>query len=356
MRWNSITELKKEADNITVQGSIYAQLTQKLDKITKTGKPYLELHFADISSSFALKVWDNAAWYAECQALSEKSCLELQAGWFCGSYGMEASDLRLRPLSEQEQQELLSGNPELIAKQQTDWDYIQQRVHAIHDPRLRYLCRSLLDTFGERFRRCGAARSFHHARRGGLVEHVAGIMRAGHALCQVYTEVNEDLLMAGILFHDSGKMWENQYEENGFTMPYTEVAELLGHIPIGIEMLNKFWSFIMTPARRAEWASLQPPSEKVRMHLLHLVASHHGELQFGSPVVPKTPEAVLLHYLDNMDAKLEMFRDAYANSAELAPQVYQRRAPLAGNEVAALPRYSPPATESSAPEASAPEA
>ncbi len=343
MRWNSINELKKESQNAPVQGSLYAQLTQKLDKVTKTGKPYLELHFADITSSFALKVWDNAPWYHECSQLAEKSSLELRASWENGSFGMEVRDLSLRPLSAEEERELLAGSAPLIAKQQQDWDYIVERAHALRDPRLRYLCRSLLDTFEERFRRCAAARNFHHARRGGLVEHVAGIMRAGHALCAIYDQVNEDLLIAGILFHDCGKMWENQYEEKGFTMPYSEVAELLGHIPIGMEMINKFWSFVMTPERRAEWSRLEPPTEKVRIHLLHLVASHHGELAFGSPVVPKTPEAVLLHYLDNMDAKLEMFRDAYESSPELAPHVYQRRAPLTGNEVSPLPHYQDPA-------------
>ncbi len=338
MLWNSIADLKKEAEQSAVHGAVWAQLTQKVDKVTKTGKPYLDLSFADTSSTFSLKIWDNADCYHSCNQLEKGASVELTASWQLGSYGMEAAQLHMRPLSEQEEQTLLAGAPELMEKQQRDWADIQRLVMGITDPRLQYLCRALLDTFEDRFRRCAAARNFHHARRGGLVEHVSAIMRAGKALCSVYPEVNEDLLMAGILFHDCGKMWENQYEEAGFSMPHSEVAELLGHIPIGIEMINKLWNFLLTPERRQEWSQLEPASDRVRLHLIHLVAAHHGELEYGSPVVPKTPEAMLLHYLDNIDAKLEMFRDAYANSPELAPRVHQRRAPLNGNEVTPLPR------------------
>ncbi len=339
MLWLSITELKKEAESTVVQGAVHVQLTEKVAKMTKTGKPYLDLSFADTCSSFSLKVWDNSDAYNACSHLEHGDCVELSASWQLGSYGMEAAQLSIRPLNADELQRLLAGNTELLEKQQHDWADITSYVQAIRDPRLQSLCRALLDTFEARFRRCAAARQFHHARRGGLVEHVAAIMRAAKALCAVYPEVNEDLLLAGVLFHDCGKMWENQYEEQGFSMPHSEAAELLGHIPIGIEMINKIWGFLMTPQRREEWSTLEPASDRVRLHLIHLVASHHGELAFGSPVVPKTPEAILLHYLDNIDAKLEMFRDAYATSPELAPRVYQRRAPLAGNEVMPLPHF-----------------
>ena len=107
-------------------------------------------------------------------------------------------------------------------------------------------------------------------------------------------------------------------------MPYSEAGELLGHIPLGIELVNNLWKRIMSLPEADSWKTLDPPSPDVRMHLLHLIASHHGELAFGSPVFPKTPEAVALHYIDNLDAKLEMFRGAYETSEALAPRVLQR--------------------------------
>lgn len=110
-------------------------------------------------------------------------------------------------------------------------------------------------------------------------------------------------------------------------MPYSEAGELLGHIPLGIELVNNLWKRIMSLPEADSWKTLDPPSPDVRMHLLHLIASHHGELAFGSPVFPKTPEAVALHYIDNLDAKLEMFRGAYETSEALAPRVLQRKAP-----------------------------
>ena len=124
-------------------------------------------------------------------------------------------------------------------------------------------------------------------------------------------------------------------------MPYSEAGELLGHIPLGIELVNNLWKRIMSLPEADSWKTLDPPSPDVRMHLLHLIASHHGELAFGSPVFPKTPEAVALHYIDNLDAKLEMFRGAYETGEALAPRVLQRKAPLPANVVLPLPSVLP---------------
>ena len=81
----------------------------------------------------------------------------------------------------------------------------------------------------------------------------------------------------------------------------------MGHLSIGIELVNMLWREL----QRKDWENLSPPSEHVRLHLIHLIASHHGQLEFGSPVLPKTPEAALLHFIDNIDARMEMFFSAY---------------------------------------------
>lgn len=336
MIYDSITQLSQSASTGPVLGTVLAVLSQKTEKTTRTGKPYLELSFADVAASITIKVWDNAAWHPACAAAQVARCYAVTANWSVGNYGIEAAELDLREATPEEEAALMAGGSELRDKQQRDWESIAALVDSMTDPRLRELCREALTRYGARFRRSAAARGYHHARRGGLVEHVAGVMRCGDALCRAYPELNRDLVLAGCFFHDIGKLWENCYNEGELVMPYSLHGELLGHIPLGIELVNRLWGKIST-LHRSEWEQLEPPAEQVRLHLLHLIAAHHGELQFGSPVVPKTPEALAVHYADNIDAKLEMFRDAYTTQPELADGIHQRRAPLPGNEVAPLP-------------------
>jgi 3'-5' exoribonuclease len=207
----------------------------------------------------------------------------------------------------------------------------------MHDPRLRGVCSLFLERHGERFRRTAAARENHHARRGGLVEHVAQMMRSALALAGAYPQLNRDLLVAGVLFHDCGKLWENSYPEQGFAMPFHLHGEMLGHITLGLELVNKLWRELLERPEAAQWATLEPSNDQARLHLLHLIASHHGEYQFGSPVLPKTPEALVLHHVDNIDAKLEMFRRGYQTSRELGPGIFERFRPWPVNIIAPLP-------------------
>lgn len=160
------------------------------------------------------------------------------------------------------------------------------------------------------------------------------MMRSASAICSAYPELNRDLLLAGILFHDAGKLWETCPPERGFEISYQLAGEMMGHICISIELVNRLWAGL--EAERKEWTALQPDSEHVRLHLLHLIGSHHGEHEFGSPVLPKTPEAVALHFIDNLDAKLEMVRGGYEKSQLLAPGIFERSRPLSQCLVAPL--------------------
>ena len=203
-----------------------------------------------------------------------------------------------------------------------------------------------LEELGERFRRTAAARNNHHARRGGLVEHTAQMMRSASALCPVYPILNRDLMIAGVLLHDSGKLWENSLPPDGFVMPYDERGEMMGHIPIGMELTNRLWRQLEKLPEHEQWKAMTPRIDEVRLHLSHLILSHHGELQYGSPVLPKTPEAFALHYIDNLDAKLEMVTMAYQNTGKLAPHVYEKAWPLPTNLFEPLPKWNgdaPPA-------------
>lgn len=339
MRFHSIQQLTAEATTAEVQGTVAVQVTKKLTKTTKAGKPYLEVELADAAGSFSLKVWDNAPWHPAFNALQPNDAVAVSGTWSVNEYGLNGAALDCRALTPEEEEQMLAGSPELCARQKEDWERIVAMIATLRDPRLRTLCESVVEKYGPRFRRSGAARSNHHARRGGLVEHVASVMRVAHSLCTAYPALNRDLVLTGALLHDCGKMWENVYEEHSLVMPYSLAGELLGHIPVGIELVNRLWSLMLTPERREEWKSLVPSTEHVRLHLLHLIASHHGVLEYGSPVVPKTPEALALHHADDIDAKMEMFRTVYAESQPLSEHVVQRKFPLPGNAVLPLPSF-----------------
>ena len=121
-------------------------------------------------------------------------------------------------------------------------------------------------------------------------------------------------------------------------MSYDERGELMGHISIGLELVNSLWRKISSENADV-WKNLAPSSEDVRLHLLHLIGAHHGEPEFGSPVSPKTPEAMALHYIDNLDARLEMFAGGYTTAKPLAARIFDRVRPLPGNLVKPLERF-----------------
>lgn len=335
-----------------LEAVVHGQAETLVKKETRDGKPFWELVLADAEGKITLRAWSDAPAFAACEEMAVGTFLEV-TGEFAhnGGFGLDAKRWNCRELTTEERDTLLAGSPELREKQGADYAFIEQTTGAIVDPRLKELAAVFLSEYGARFRRAAAARGNHHARRGGLVEHVAQMMRGALAVATAYPFLNRDLLVAGVLFHDSGKLWENSLPADGFVMPFDERGEMLGHITIGIELLNALWRKVLATEQAAGWASLQPASEDVRLHLLHLLASHHGELQFGSPVVPKTPEAWALHYVDNLDAKMEMMTQAYATSRQLAPRIQERVWPLPGNLVAPLEKFTPP--ESATPEAEA---
>jgi 3'-5' exoribonuclease len=166
---------------------------------------------------------------------------------------------------------------------------------AMANPHLRGLVEAFLEDepFARMYRTAPAAKHVHHAHLGGLIEHVLSVchlclLTAGH-----YGYVDLDLLMTGAVLHDIGKVSELTYERS---FGYSDEGQLLGHIVIGLRLLHE----------KLQRLPDFPP--KLRVLVEHLIVSHHGELEFGSPKVPQFPEALLLHHLDNLDSKMECMR------------------------------------------------
>ena len=332
----NLRQLKQAVGPTPEPFRVHAQVEAASQKPSSAGKPYLELKLNDGTESITWRVFDSNSLFTHAASLQKGDWIELGAYWESGKFGLEPRNCALRSLAPEEVEELLAGDADTRERQRADYTTITDFVASAHDPRLRGVCSLFLQHHGERFRRAAAARDYHHARRGGLVEHVAQMMRCAVKIAEAYPGLNRDLLIAGVLFHDCGKLWENNYTEGGFTMPHSLHGELIGHISLGLEVVNKLWRQLMDAPEAAAWASLDPTNELVRVHLLHLIGSHHGEMAFGSPVLPKTPEAIVLHHVDNIDAKLEMFRRAYETSTELGSGIFERVRPLPANAVRPL--------------------
>lgn len=143
----------------------------------------------------------------------------------------------------------------------------------------------------------------HHAYMGGLIEHVVGMAEVADRVCLLYPTLNRDLLLLGVLLHDLGKIRELSWDP---TLAYTDEGQLLGHINIAIEMLND-------KLKATETRLGRPVDTEDVLRLKHMILSHHGTREFGSPTIPMTPEAIALHHIDNLDAKLHEFTRSIAD-------------------------------------------
>ena len=343
----TILDMKALCASDTLHASVHAQIESIQQKQTKTGKPYYEYTLRDAAGAVTLKAWQDTAGFAAVDHLEPDKFVVVTGEWATSQYGVECKDWTIHELGRDAVETLLAGTGELKTKQDEDWRSIVAFIDEIGDPRLGAMAQRFLKDYGDRFRRTAAARKNHHARRGGLVEHVAQMMLTTDKICEAYPRLNRDLLLVGVLFHDCGKLWENSFPEAGFSMPFSLTGELLGHIPIGLEVVNKIWRDIMESEEAAAWKELTPTNEEVRLHLLHLIGSHHGTHEFGSPVLPRTPEAIALHHIDNIDAKLEMMFVGYETTPQIAPGIYDRVFPLPGHLVEPLKRFAKPSVEES---------
>lgn len=177
-------------------------------------------------------------------------------------------------------------------------------LYSITDPHLRRLMQEYLEDpeVSAGLGRAPAGVKLHHAFHGGLLEHIVNVLETAVRVIDLYPQVDRSLLLAGIFLHDLGKIRELAFQD---TFAYTDEGQLIGHLVIGIEMLNE-----KTPA--VAKALDEPFPSETLLRLKHMILSHHGSYDFGSPKLPMTPEAIALHHLDNLDAKVNEFSSLIA--------------------------------------------
>ena len=184
----------------------------------------------------------------------------------------------------------------------TLWATLTSHVESLTDPHLHQLLQLFLDdpAIAPALREAPAAKTLHHAWIGGLLEHVVSLTNLCSLAASHYPEINRNLLLTGAILHDIGKLVELRW---GTSFEYTLEGQLLGHISIGLAMVDQKVALIPN----------FPP--RIKLLVQHLILSHHGRLEFGSPKLPMIPEAMLLHYLDDLEAKMQTMRTELARSA-----------------------------------------
>ena len=269
-------------------------------RLNKNGDPYLSLVLCDRTGEFDAKVWDQVP---ELQSQFERDdVIKVQGKLVLFRNRPQLQIQRLRKL-EAHEFDLADFLPATRADIGALWAELYGWVEAVSHPQLRRLLLALLDDpdIAARLRRAPAAKSLHHAYLGGLLEHICSLSRAARLLLPNYPWLDGDLLLAGIILHDLGKIEELEYER---AIVYSTPGQLLGHMILGLELL------------REKTRALPDFPPALRTLLEHLIISHHGKYEFGSPKLPMFPEALVLHYLDDLDSKLHAMRASLEQSGE----------------------------------------
>ena len=254
---------------------------------TKAGKPYLRLTLADKSGEIRAILWERAEDLAPRAPEGGFVLVAALVDDYQGQKQLKVDRLAAVPLNEVDEADFVAVSRRDAAEMRAE---LAGRIAGIRDAGLRGLLEALFrgETL-ERFCNAPAAKSLHHACRCGLLEHSLSVAAMAEFAAGHYPELNRDLLVAGALVHDLAKI--DDYEWNGPAIGHTTRGRLLGHLVLGVER-------VLAAAREAK-----TDAETADL-LAHLIASHHGKPEFGAPTLPMTPEAVILHRLDDIDAKM----------------------------------------------------
>jgi 3'-5' exoribonuclease len=265
----------------------------------KQGGQFLALILTDKTGSFEARMWDDVA---DPIATCSEGCyvkVQGQISKYQGKFQITLQKLRVAAESEIDPADYLPATRFDVEEM---WAELRGYVEAFQSADLRRLVFAFLDDeeIGPAFKSAPAAKRLHHAWLGGLLEHVLTLVRVCLAAAPFYPEVDPDLLVTGAILHDIGKIRELHWKSS---FGYTLEGQMIGHISIAQGML------------REKVQALAPFPEKLRVLVEHMILSHHGKYEFGSPKLPMTPEAILLSALDDLEAKMQAMRNEFATAA-----------------------------------------
>jgi 3'-5' exoribonuclease len=280
--------------------SSFVVVTKQI-KPKKTGEPYLALTLGDRSGQLEAKMWDNVEEVLD--AFEQDDFLKIKGlvNKYKNRFQLTIHKLRKLGDSEIEFDDYLPKTTKDIDEL---WRILAAYVVSFQNLHLQSLLQAFMSdaAIASAYRNAPAAKTLHHAYIGGLLDHVVSLFRSCDLLCQNYPQVNRDLILTGVFLHDIGKIHELTYNRS---FSYTTQGQLLGHMVIELEMLQ------------AKIALVPGFPDNLKTLLEHIIISHHGQYEFGSPKLPMFPEALMLHYLDDLDSKMEAMRAQFEREADL---------------------------------------
>jgi len=305
----SLIRNMKEGD--LFQGFLLAQ--EAAYKISTKGSEYLELKLSDASGDLKAFLWDIRAIEGDMEAIRADVFLRVKGTVTSYNGRLQLKLDKVRFAADAEVGDFSAFFPVSARPVPDMLAELDAIIGSVRDPWISRLLTALFLEDGDlraAFALAPAAKSMHHAFLGGLLEHTLSILGMAEGACAHYRGLNRDLVVAGVFLHDVGKTAELSYQRS---FGYTDAGNLLGHIALESEWISR------------AVGKIPGFPEELRMQILHIVLSHHGRLEFGSPVLPKTPEALLVHYLDDLDGKLEvMFRAVQDETAVGSWSPYSR--------------------------------
>jgi 3'-5' exoribonuclease len=275
--------------------SLYLVREKEIRTSPRTGKSWLELNLADRSGSIPAKMWDN--FEAIVKTFERDDVVRVRGRVKLYNDRKELTLDQIVPVAEKEY-ELADFLPHTKYDVEQLYSQLRAAVASVKNHWLQKLLACIVDDpqVAPRLKRAPAAMTMHHAFLGGLLEHTVSLIGLADAVCAHYPELDRDLLLTGVVLHDIGKLEELRYARG---IDYSDEGRLLGHISMGAMLV------------REKCKVIEDFPAPLRVMVEHLILSHHGSHEFGSPSLPQFPEALALHAIDDLDSKMAAMRASF---------------------------------------------
>jgi 3'-5' exoribonuclease len=263
---------------------------------TNAGKPYLRMELGDRSGTIEARMWDQFEILAKDVNRDDFVKVQARVEIYRNKPQLSLQQFRLAKPEEIDLADFLPHTPYNVEEM---YKQLLGYAEALKNPWLKKLVTEILSEpqIAARYKRAPAAKVMHHAYLGGLLEHVVGLCGLARQVAAHYPELDADLLLTAAMLHDVGKLDELCYERS---VSYTTEGQLLGHIVMELETVTKAIE------------AIEGFPGKLKTVVQHILISHHGQYEFGSPKLPMIREALVFHYMDDMDSKLAAVRAAMA--------------------------------------------